>query len=59
MRRTQKSSLCLADLVTSSFDAASDLGLVSSSLTATAITNLLLRTKNARALSRLLKVSAR
>jgi hypothetical protein len=59
MRRTQKSSLCLADLVTSSFDAASDLGVVSASLTATAITHLLLRTNNARALSRLLKVAAK
>lgn len=59
MRRTQKSSLCLADLITSSFDAASDLGVVSSDLTATAITHLLLRTNNTRVLSRLLRVAAR
>ena len=59
MRRAQKSTLCLADLVTGGFDAASELGLVSSKLTAAAIAHLLLRTNNTRALSRLLKDAAR
>jgi hypothetical protein len=58
MRRAQKTSLCLADLVAISFDAASDLGVDSPSETAEAITRLLLRTNNARALESLLKGSA-
>jgi hypothetical protein len=59
MQRAQKSTLCLADLVASGFDAASELGGVSSKLTACAIAHLLLRTNNTRALSRLLKNAAR
>jgi hypothetical protein len=58
MRRSQKTSLCLADLVAISFDAASDLGVDSPSETAEAITRLLLRTNNERALQTLLKGSA-
>lgn len=56
MRRTEKPCLCLADLITSAFDAAEDLGVPQ--LTAVAVTSALVRTQNLQALARLLELPA-